>query len=298
MVNLGMYANGYTEAEGNDVVNVISTGLKMAKTYMVEPAMISEIMACAETEIDESRRFGQHTAPPSPYGFMYFPTPIEHMERRGRRQFIHAFAWCATRDKHDDHGFSMAMFNDINRQPDEVMIEGLGDRHFEMIVSRAGGWSPVGLVVVGNNGKLGPYRIYCTPEERKIIHTEGDTPMAYTVNMSHVVLATSKLMAETIDYGDTSQTEQFDRALRRRAKRTGVTSKVNVVLLRRLRHRTKNPRTGKPLEWRQPVCGYYRMQAYGPGRKLRRKIWIDDFEQGPEGALYRPAKDTVTKLTR
>lgn len=297
MVNLGRYANGYTDAEGHDIVNVLTKGLKMAETYVVEPVMMPEIMACSANEIDDSLPFGEQVAPPSPYGFLYFPDPIRHVERRSRNQFIHVLVWCATRDRHDDHGFSMAMFNDVRREPDEIMLGELSDHQITELISRAGGFSPVGLTVIGNSGKLGPYRIYCTPEERKMVRDDGDTPTAYTINMSHVVLATWKLMGETIDYGE-STTETPERAAARRAKRAGVKPEVTVINLRRLRHRTKNPGTGKPLEWRQTIPGHWRNQAYGPGRKLRRRIWIDEFEQGPEDAPQRPTKRKVTRLTR
>jgi hypothetical protein len=297
MVSLAQYSNGYTEEEGYDVTNVIARSLTMAKTYVIEPTMIPQIMECAEHEIDDTVSFGKQVSPPSPYGFMYFPEPLRHRDRRGRCQYIHAVVWSATRDRFDDHGFSIAMFNDMDREPDEIMMNYFDDQDVQRLARLSGGWSPVGVTVVGNRAKIGPYYLFCTPAELKMIRDDGDTPEAYTINVARVVLATWKLMSETIDYGET-HIETPERAVARRAKRSGVSPEVMVVNLRRLRHRTKNPGTGKPLEWRQEIPGHWRMQAYGPGRRLRRKIWIDDFWQGPENAPVRPAKPKVIRLTR
>lgn len=297
MVSLAQYANGYTEEEGFDVINVITRCLQSAKTYVVEPTMIPQIMGCAEREIDGNVPFGEQVAPSSPYGFIYFPEPLRHKDRRGIYQYIHAVVWSATRDRYDDHGFSIAMFNDMNREPDEIMMNYFDHQDVQRLARLSGGWSPVGLTVVGNRAKIGPYRHYCTPDESKMIRDQGDTPEAYTINVSYVILATWKLMSETIDYGE-MHVEVPERAAVRRARRAGVTLEVMVVNLRRLRHKTKNPGTGQPLAWRQEIPGHWRMQAYGPGRRLRRKIWIDAFEQGPVDAPRRPVKPKVIKLTR
>lgn len=259
--------------------------------------MIPLIMEYAEYGIDDSVPFGEQVSPPSPYGFIYFPEALRHKDRRGIYQYIHAVVWSATRDRCDDRGFSIAMFNDMNREPDEIMMNYFDSQDVQRLARLSGGWSPVGLTVIGNRAKIGPYRLYCTPGELKMIRDEGDTPEAYTINVSHVVLATWKLMSETIDYGET-RVETPERASVRRARRAGITPEVTVINLRRLRHKTKNPGSGQPLTWRQEIPGHWRMQAYGPGRKLRRKIWIDSFEQGPIDAPRRPVKPKVIRLTR
>ncbi|MDJ0463066.1 hypothetical protein [Streptomyces sp. H27-C3] len=51
--------------------------------------------------------------------------------------------------------------------------------------------------------------------------------------------------------------------------------------------------TGRKLEYRQEVEGFWRMQHYGPKSSLRKKIWVDDYERGPEDAPKRPKRESV-----
>jgi hypothetical protein len=42
------------------------------------------------------------------------------------------------------------------------------------------------------------------------------------------------------------------------------------------------------LTTRQEVMGRFKLQAYGPQRSLRRMIWVDPYQRGPEDAPIRP----------
>jgi hypothetical protein len=46
-----------------------------------------------------------------------------------------------------------------------------------------------------------------------------------------------------------------------------------------------------PSSWsltnRQEVTGHFKLQVYGPQRSLRRMIWVDAYQRGPEGAPLR-----------
>jgi hypothetical protein len=39
---------------------------------------------------------------------------------------------------------------------------------------------------------------------------------------------------------------------------------------------------------RQAVTGHFKLQAYGPERSLRRLIWVDEYERGPNDAPMKP----------
>jgi hypothetical protein len=39
---------------------------------------------------------------------------------------------------------------------------------------------------------------------------------------------------------------------------------------------------------RQAVAGHFKLQAYGPERSLRRLIWVDEYERGPNDAPIKP----------
>ncbi len=45
---------------------------------------------------------------------------------------------------------------------------------------------------------------------------------------------------------------------------------------------------GWPLTARQEVSGHFKLQPHGPGGSLRRLIWVDAYERGPDDAAVRP----------
>lgn len=54
-------------------------------------------------------------------------------------------------------------------------------------------------------------------------------------------------------------------------------------------------RSGEPLDhqYRWQVRGHWRMQPYGPGRSLRRKVWIEEQVRGPEDKPIKPRVNVV-----
>jgi hypothetical protein len=50
---------------------------------------------------------------------------------------------------------------------------------------------------------------------------------------------------------------------------------------------------GWTLQWRTPVKGHFKMQHHGPGKILRKLIWVDGHERGPEDAPLRPRMDLL-----
>jgi hypothetical protein len=52
------------------------------------------------------------------------------------------------------------------------------------------------------------------------------------------------------------------------------------------------PKNTVPISWsltgRQEVTGHFKLQAYGPQLSLRRMIWVDFYQRGPEDAPLRP----------
>lgn len=112
-------------------------------------------------------------------------------------------------------------------------------------------------------------------------------------------LAAMWLLAGQVNISD-RVTEGPDRAARRRSQRAKVDPKVTVVKLRRLRE-TSDHDEGVPggREWhhRWIVSGHWRNQPCGPGRSLRRPVWIAPYVKGPEGAPL-VARPKVKALVR
>lgn len=298
--------SGRTREAGYDIAGAIHRYLAVAKTYVVEANMNDEITRVAENELDLRVPFGANVAPPSPSGFFMLARPFSTKEVRHQTQLIHAITWGVVVDTRGDRGVLIGLFNDVTREPDEVVIKAIatdprGGRQqdrWDRFVRLSAGWSPVDVHLVADTARIGPRRIYPTEDKIAEVLRDGDRPLIEGhVNVLHLVLATWKLMSETIDHGEAT-VEQPPRPLARRARRAGKTPDITVVTLRRLRHRTKNPGTGKPLTYRQEIGGHHRNQAYGPGRALRRKIWVDSFWQGPKDAPVRQPKAKVSRLTR
>jgi hypothetical protein len=57
------------------------------------------------------------------------------------------------------------------------------------------------------------------------------------------------------------------------------------------------PRDAIPNSWsltsRQEVSGHFKLQPHGPQRSLRRLIWVDGYERGPDDAPIKPRAYTV-----
>lgn len=84
----------------------------------------------------------------------------------------------------------------------------------------------------------------------------------------------------------TKTIERPDRAAARRSQRAKVDPSVTVVKLRRISE-PKDPddvtHSGREWHHRWIVSGHWRNQPYGPGRGLRRPMWIAPYVKGPEG---------------
>lgn len=292
--------DGRSRESGYEVARAIRRHLETAETYIVEASMNDEILRCTEHDIDGRVPFGQQMAPPSHSGFLVFAEPLVIREIRSRKQLIHTITWGTTLDARGEKGMLITFYNDTSREPDEVILSGLPQVEIDVSMQICAGWSVVLTQLVSDQQKPGPSRIFPTPEKVKEVVATGIGRPLYEghVNFLHLVLATWKLMSETIDCGE-ARTEYPDRPTARRAKRANVNKpEITVVTLRRLRRRTMNPGNGEPLKWRSTVKEHYRNQAWGPGRQLRRRILIEEHERGPEDAPHKPAKPKVIRLTR
>jgi hypothetical protein len=88
-----------------------------------------------------------------------------------------------------------------------------------------------------------------------------------------------------------------DRAAQRRMKRAGIPSgEVKVVYVRGSRrdHQPTGEHGNYSCRW--AVSGHWRNQPYGPGRKLRRPIWIAPYIKGPADAPL-DAREVVRAIT-
>lgn len=100
------------------------------------------------------------------------------------------------------------------------------------------------------------------------------------------LLATLWLLATQPGIADSAM-RNADRAEQRRSERKGQRPPppVRVVdLRRRARSSSKHEPTGRHMTVRTIVTGHWRNVPWGPGKLLRRPVWIAPFVRGPEDA--------------
>ncbi len=84
-----------------------------------------------------------------------------------------------------------------------------------------------------------------------------------------------------------------------RSQRAAADTTVQVVDIRR-RERTVEEKaaasSGRKIDYQQERAGHWKMQFHGPGRALRKRIWIDPYWVGAPGAPVRYKSEKVTRL--
>jgi hypothetical protein len=98
-------------------------------------------------------------------------------------------------------------------------------------------------------------------------------------------------------------TEHPGRPVRRRSQRAGVDATVRIIDLRRPRasdftgEAPEGPGEHRDVHWSRQwvVGGHWRNQAWGPGHRWRRPVWIAPYVKGPEGKplVVRPTVKVV-----
>jgi hypothetical protein len=93
--------------------------------------------------------------------------------------------------------------------------------------------------------------------------------------------------AETRESVAATKTERLRNGLPRKGE-----SLFALTRLQPARDRLGRPATSVTSSWsltaRQEVAGHFKLQPYGQGKLLRRLIWVDPYERGPEDAAIRP----------
>lgn len=284
-----------------DYAGTIQNHVALGTAYHVEPDMVDLTMYLAEHRMDSTSRVSDYP-PPSMLGWCVFGKPMWEQEILSRWQASVAVSWgpCRIQAPHQPlSGFLVTTWAQTNLVPDDLHWELLADPDISAeTVAALGGWIPNSVQFMDHSAQVGPARItpeadpgfrYDTIKDGWRILAEG------TLNNTRTVCQLWRLMGQTLS---SHRAERPSRQQRRwMARHAKFVPEVQVVTLRRETRQTLHPGSGQPLAYRVPVEGHWRNQAYGPGRTLRRRIWINDFERGPEGAPYRVTKK-VRNLAR
>lgn len=277
-------------------VTVLTQAVKTAYCYRVTHDM-EMLLEHAASALDDSDTV-ELDLPPTGCGFVRFDRPVPVTDVRGLAALVSWLVWGRVQTPDGKTAIGLWSFNDPWTHPDEVwrlLVEGQPDPGD---VDRLGHllWRflPVSFDFMVPGSTMGSPTVAPSAAQAAEAVADGFAVLPGT-NIRRYAHALWLLLNQTVV---TQVDEPLDRPARRRAGRRGIPPKVVTIKLRR--STSTNRREGESnVEWshRWIVRGHWRWQAYGPGRKERRRIWIAPFVKGPEDApLF--VTDKVYDLSR
>lgn len=279
-------------------VDHLANHVKAAEVYRVTEDM-SSMVEFAASQLDDSDAIDRSLAP-TQCGIVRFDKPLPVKDIRGKMMLIHWMTWGPYRDQHGRHVTAVWAFNDPTSHPDDTHLEmrrvaqedgGRGDWYHRWV----GQFATVGVSFLFDGKAVGPLEMMASPKQMAEVLMEGFDPLPGTNDVRYIH-ALWLLLNQTVTR---VEDEDVDRAARRRAGKMKLPSRVTVIRLRREVSSLGREPGESHVEWqhRWIVRGHWRWQAYGPGRTERRRIWINPFVKGPEGAPLKQS-EKVYQLER
>lgn len=285
--------------------------IKNGETFLVSPDVVDEIQPVADA-IDEHTLVGDFR-PPVPFGFAVLDKPLSFHDHRGMQAHVDMVTWGETIAR-DPQGRDMptslvTLWNDGNRETCE-MVERLflGEEfvHDYDMRREFHGFYPLNMIHLRGIDEAGPQSHPLSDATAKelddvdlaLMAERGLTPeTARVLNLDRLVCALWELM-NRIPEAELAETEPVERHARKRAQasprsRPATVRAVRLHAPRRPADPDKPKGAGHALDHRVEVRGHWRNQACGPGRKERKRIWIEDHQRGPEDAPVQEKTPTV-----
>ena len=298
--------------EVGPISSFVGAMIKAADTFLVSADVVAEIHGVADGIGEEELLDGYRA--PKPFGFAVLETPLYFLDHRGLNVGVHMIAWGETETPGADgkpHRISLvALWSDVNRERCEMLrllFEGMiyaesydMDREFR-------GFYPLNILSLRGSERAGPRVHQVDPETRagfddvdlKLMAEKGiDPDAAVLVNLDRLVCALWELM-NRIPEAELAGAEHVNRYSRKRAQAAGRAAPVvRAVRLHSPRRpadpdKPKGESTWTPPDHVVEVHGHWRNQACGPGRKERKRIWIEDYKWNEDAENPAPATPTV-----
>jgi hypothetical protein len=230
---------------------------------------------------------------PADFGLVFFATPLEGTQSDcGDPIHTNAMVWAhrGARDGAWQYAEDSVLITSYHysRQGDLI-----GSRKYGWATASEDGWAPIGAAtwVFGTNTDEVAFNGFEGDDVRNASLSEDRRWLAATWLLASQPLASSDI-------------HRPDRSAARRSRRADVGSDVRVVGLRpRSRPNDADQvegRTHKDHDYRWLVAGpngdgFWRQQAYGPGRAYRKPLWITPYEAGPKDKPLK-VRETVRVL--
>lgn len=280
----------------------LASAIRSGEAFYVTEDLATEAQRRARDEdrMPDSRPFDRNE-PPTQTGFCYIEGGLRTREMRSATERSHLVVWGPVRvrtEYGEETTTGVWSFNDM-LDPDETMAA-LDEVTLARIRKEIGRWSLVDVKMMFQDEQLGPVEIRPDAEmlaqlragelakPSHITQSEGyrsipdDDADCWWDNGGRHVVALWDLFNESVNVV-THGNAHLDRATARRAKRMNLPGRVTVVKLRRAKYPEHEWLGPHRVDWshRWIVRRHKRMQPYGPGRSLRREIWIEAHEKGP-----------------
>lgn len=272
--------------------------LRNADTFRLWAPTVEQIYNVAESHPDDMTTSSYQ--PPEATGVAVLDIPLYTPDKRGNEQLAHVLAWVPIAGivgEEAQFGYMVLLFNDISREPD----------HYSKQILADGELNPALKENLRHVGRLFPIQfIYYLPGTPAgplwVDYDAEDSPTGKPLSalaMGRLILAVWDLMSRVPpakESGLKPGEVPLRRATTRRAGRTLANPRVREVPLHSPRYLPREPgentgRTRAAPDHRVKVRKHERMQPYGPGRALRKKITILPYEYGPEDpADVEPSK--------
>lgn len=290
------------DEDGSHLGDFMRYAAAQAPTIWVKPDLIDEVLATAKSYGDGAP-VADEMLPEEPHGVAVLDKPLIYMDAMGREEVIHLITWASLLMPNDVHetgfvrGWQVMLWNDAERQPDgatrEQMNTWLREGKREYLDGGQHLFPVKGFVFAPQYTVIDKMRVPIPDDVRARHAAEGYSPPRMIINNGRMALAVLDLIARQPEPGDAEQPEPqtvtVDRpTTTQRARTAGLEPVVRVAPYHRHRRPRREPdpnrvkRTRKPVDHTVHVPGHTRSQAYGPGRSLRKEIWIEGYSYGPE----------------
>ncbi len=289
------------DEDGSHLGDFMLYAAAQAPTIWAKPDLIDEVLATAKGFADESP-VDEESLPDDPHGVVVLDKPLIYMDAMGREEVVHVITWASLLMPNDVQetgfvrGWQVMLWNDADRQPDgatrEQMNTWLREGKREYLDGSQHLFPVKGFVFAPHYTVIDKMRVPIPEDVRSRHRAEGYNPPRMIINNGRMALAVLDLVARQPEPGDAEQpapeTVTVDKATTHKAKTAGLEPVVRLAPYHRHRRPRREPdpnrekRTRKPVEHKVHVPGHTRTQAYGPGRSLRKEIYIEGYSYGPE----------------
>lgn len=282
-----------------DVAEYTATGIRQSETLWLTAGLVDKVIETAEA-YQTGPAVADHQVPDIPYGVAVLDKPLAIVDALGRDELIHVVSWSlimikdltASPDAPPVTSFHTVLWNDARRKADG----GARDQMEKWRREAPGGSSDAAAEInwmfpirsftyALDRTIVGPMWSKIPDEYRKRDEMDGFHPPDLAINSGRCVLALFDLMNRVPPRSEGDTGPSIGRSVVKHAAKAKITPSIRVMAYHSTPRRSPDPghpaRTRAPVDHHVHVRRHTRMQAYGPGRSLRREIEIEPYSYGP-----------------